>query len=220
VVGGLHPEISCLRNCSSRDEILGARFDIQATLPADVAPPQQRTMLRALLEERFKLKARLEMRDVPSYALTIARPVQLGPQLRRSDQDCTAWARARREAAPAVVVPEPADPQGRPLCSIGQMSRLSERIMVIRSAGDFSILVAAIRQASELPVIDRTGLTGTFEFDLTIEWPGMRTLVSDMVVKAPSLDVAVREQLGLRLERITSPQQMLIIESVAMPAPN
>lgn len=220
VVGGLRPDVSCTRNCSSREEVLGARFDIQATLPEGVPQSQQRSILRALLEDRFTLKARLETRNIPSYALTIARDGQLGPQLRRSDKDCDEWARARRDAAPGVSVTEPADAQGRPLCSIGQMSRLAERIMVIRYAGDFSILVNAIRQASEIPVVDRTGLTGRFEFDLTIEWPGMRQLNPDIVVKAPTLDVAVREQLGLRLERITSPQQVLIIDSVAMPAPN
>ncbi len=220
VVGGLRPEVGCLRNCSSREEVLGARFDIQATLPDDVPQSQQRLILRDFLVERFKLKARLEMRDVPSYALTIAREGELGPQLRRSNQDCGAWARARREAVPGVSVPEPADPQGRPLCSVGQMSRLAESIMVMRSAGDFSMVVAAIRQASELPLLDRTGLSGRFEFDLTIEWPGMRKLNPDMVVKAPTLDVAVREQLGLRLVRVTAPHEVLIIESVAMPTAN
>lgn len=220
VVGGLRPDVSCLRNCSSREEILGARFDVQATFPEDVPQSLQRSMLRAFLIERFTLKARLEMRDVPSHALTVAREGQLGPQLRRTDKDCGEWARARREAVAGVLVPEPADAQGRPLCSVGQMSRLAERIMVIRYAGDFSVLVNAIRQASELPLVDRTGLAGRFEFDLTIEWPGMRKLSPDMVVKAPTLDVAVREQLGLRLERTTSPQQVLLIDSVEMPAPN
>ena len=220
VVGGLQLGVSCLRNCSSREEILGARFDIQATLPEGVPQSQQRAMLRALLEERFKVKARLETREIPSYALTVAREGQLGPQLRPTDKDCGEWGRARRDAGPGVAVPEPADAQGRPLCSVGQMSRLAERVMVIRSAGDFSALLNGIRQASELPLVDRTGLTGRFEFELTIEWPGMRRLDPDMVAKAPALDVAVREQLGLRLERTTTPQQVLIIDSAEMPTPN
>jgi uncharacterized protein (TIGR03435 family) len=43
---------------------------------------------------------------------------------------------------------------------------------------------------------------------------------SSVVVKAPSLDVALREQLGIRLERSTAPFDVLVIEAVAMPTPN
>src|SRR5262245_47157999 len=52
VVGGLHREVSCMRDCRSRDEVLGARFDIQATLPEGLTTAQQRAILRRFLEER------------------------------------------------------------------------------------------------------------------------------------------------------------------------
>jgi uncharacterized protein (TIGR03435 family) len=48
-------------------------------------------MLRSMLADRFKLKARLETQERPVYALVAARPGQLGPALKpSSQQDCAA----------------------------------------------------------------------------------------------------------------------------------
>jgi uncharacterized protein (TIGR03435 family) len=64
--------------------------------------------LRALLEDRFKLKAHMETREDQIYALVMARSDgSLGPQLHRAAVDCLALATARREnpaAAPAMPV--------------------------------------------------------------------------------------------------------------------
>ena len=163
------------------------------------------------------MNAHLETREIPVYALTVARDGQLGPQIRRSVQDCAAWLRGKRDGK---SLPEPTDPQGLPLCSAGQMDRLSERIMVRRWIGEFSLLVNSIRGDLDRPIVDRTGLTGNFEWNLTTEWPGFRALDPDFPYKAPSLDVALSEQLGLRLVRSTEPLQVLVIESVAMPTVN
>lgn len=223
LVGGLSdPRRNCIRNCSSRDEILTARFDIQATLTEDVPRSQYGPILRRLVQERFKLRAHLEMREIPVYALNVLQEGRLGPQLRRSEQDCAAWYRASNNSAPgAVPTPVPSDAHGRPLCSVGPMSRIADSILVRRGAGDFSALVNEIRGDLNLPIVDRTRLEGKFEWELTSELPGIREFAAASVVpKAPTLDIALQDQLGLRLVRSTAPFQVLVIESVAMPTPN
>jgi uncharacterized protein (TIGR03435 family) len=71
------------------------------------------------------------------------------------------------------------------------------------------------------PVVDRTGLTGGYNFELT--WtpdeappPGV-TLPSWYDPNGPSLTTAVQEQLGLKLEATTGPVEVLVIDSVERP---
>ena len=77
-----------------------ARFDITATYPADAARDRQddaRAMLRTLLADRFGLKTHREMRELPIYALVMARKDgALGPQLVRSTIDCEQWIAEKR----------------------------------------------------------------------------------------------------------------------------
>src|SRR5262249_55078409 len=71
------------------DWIREARFDILATADPNSTMDQTRTMLRAMLEDRFQLIARKEVREVPIYALVVARrDGKLGPKLQTSTVDC------------------------------------------------------------------------------------------------------------------------------------
>src|SRR5688572_14064531 len=84
------------------------RWDILAKPPAD-APQREEQMqlrLRSLLEDRFKLDARREVREMPIYALVVARSDrQLGPQMKRSGDECAAAARARAAGEAAAPLP-------------------------------------------------------------------------------------------------------------------
>jgi uncharacterized protein (TIGR03435 family) len=220
VAGGLtDPRANCTKGCLGKEEILSARFDINATVPKDAPLEQRLLMLRSLLIERFKLRAHLEMRDIPAYALTVAREGRLGPQLRPSSQSCSEWSRARAVDSPDAQVPEPVDSRGRPSCTVGPFARPSEG-KVLRGIGEVSSLARAIAGDLDLPIVDRTGLAGNFEFELVYEWPGVRQLVKDFDPGAPTLDIALREQLGLGLVRQTARFEVLVIESVEMPTPN
>lgn len=71
----------------------------------------------------------------------------------------------------------------------------------------------------ERPVVDRTGLTGAFDIDLTF--------ASDAAVAAvagptdtPALMTAIRDQLGLRLEATRAPVDVLVIDRVEPPTEN
>jgi uncharacterized protein (TIGR03435 family) len=64
------------------------------------------------------------------------------------------------------------------------------------------------------PVVDATGLTGSFEWALAFSRNGAFDSL------APSIYTATQEQLGLTLERRTVPVNALVIESVEMPTPD
>lgn len=87
-------------------------------------------------------------------------------------------------------------------------------------------LAGALSTRMGRPVIDRTGLAGTFDLDL--RWApdqgpaiGGRDAVAQPVdPDGPSLLTALREQLGLRLESMTSPADVLVVTAVARPTAN
>jgi uncharacterized protein (TIGR03435 family) len=69
------------------------------------------------------------------------------------------------------------------------------------------------------PVIDRTGLEGPFDLDLTYT-QDPQVVDSSIAPNAPPLVTAIREQLGLRLESTRLPVEVLVIDGVAPPTEN
>jgi uncharacterized protein (TIGR03435 family) len=220
LVGGTESRSICIRNCSSTAEILAARFDVNATAPGGV--PQDREqgalMLRRLLMERFNLRARMETREIPVYALTVAREGRLGPQLRPSNDNCLAWSQARRAAAPGDEMPEPRDANGRSWCT-SNFDYSRPYVTKRWYAGDLASLVGQIQGGiTDRLVVDRTGLSGNFEWELASALRLEDGRLFD--AEAPAMEIAITEQLGLRLEPRTAPYEVLVIESVEMPTPN
>jgi uncharacterized protein (TIGR03435 family) len=78
----------------------------------------------------------------------------------------------------------------------------------------------ARRLAGELerPVINRTGLEGPFDFDLT--FVSSVAVVAGGPLDAATLIPAARDQLGLRLESSRGPVQVLVIDRVEAPTEN
>ena len=88
-------------------------------------------MLRALLEQRFKLKIRAESREAPVYVLTVARG---GPKLQPSRRECIALDPERPNA--------PLQP-GKPLPVVCGMSRLTSE-----GWEAFAVTMKKVRNAS------------------------------------------------------------------------
>ena len=185
------------------------RFDIIAKAAPDALQDlkQLPAFLVPLLEDRFKLKAHRETRELPIFALVVARTDgRRGPQFRRAAVDCLALSRGARAGAP----PPPPPPSDRPACGV----RMGPGKL---SAGGFSIenMVTMLSTTVERLVVDRTGLTGTFDVDL--QWtPG------DLAGAPPSDDrasifTAVQEQLGLKLESTKGPVDIVVIDQVEHP---
>ena len=184
-------------------------WDILAKVPAD-APLVQEAMqfrLRSLLEDRFKLVTRREMREMPIYELVVARvDGQLGPQIRRSGDECAAWGRARQ----AGTTPPPMPPGG--FCG----TRLGGTVGT--PSGTLSLKGFELSNFVRL-VIDKTGLSGPYDLDLqwmpdTAATPGAPQATPGDGV---SLFAAMQEQLGLKLEAKRAPVEVLVIDSAERP---
>lgn len=100
------------------------------------------------------------------------------------------------------------------------MSRLADFVYVRKSAGEFSTLVNSLRGDVPFLIVDRTGLVGNFQWELTYAMPGFSEFGGNLKQKAPTLEDALQEQLGLRLVRSTAPLKTLVIDSVSMPTEN
>jgi uncharacterized protein (TIGR03435 family) len=194
------------------------RFDITAKAPAGgeaVQPEQVMVMMQRLLADRFKLVVRREMRPTPVYALIVTRgDGRLGPQLRKAAVDCQAiLAEARARNAQPVLPPPVGD---RPSC--GTRTRPG----VLMAAGvRMADLARNLERPAERIVVDKTGLDGWWDVDLTYRFEGAvppGVPPPDNAPDTPSLFAAVQEQLGLKLDPQTAPVEMLVVASAAMPA--
>jgi uncharacterized protein (TIGR03435 family) len=170
------------------DELAGKP---QATLMA-----AQPLLLQSLLEDRFRLKVHRETRQLPRYALVVARKDgALGPHLRRMTVDCT-------------VEPQRCSIQPAPGHFAGGAVRITTLI------GFLSTNVQRV-------VIDRTGLDGTFELDLEFT-PDRASLplsadAVPQVSDQPSIFTALQDQLGLKLESERGPVDVVVIDHVERP---
>jgi uncharacterized protein (TIGR03435 family) len=209
------------------------RFDIMATagddaLVASGGPsPQMILMIRALMEDRFKLTLHEEDRELPIYALVMARKEgKLGPRLSRTQVDCSALRAARGTIAPSPGSPPPLPPPGvKPRCgSNGSPGRLAG------SGTTISALSTGLSRGIDRVVIDRTGLTGNFDYQL--EWtpdqiptvglpvgafPGGPPPPPPAPIDGPSIFTAVQEQLGLKLESTRGPVNVIVIDRAERP---
>jgi uncharacterized protein (TIGR03435 family) len=196
------------------DWINTVRWDINAKAPDDAPPQQMLLMLRTLLADRFTLVIRNETREMPIYALVLARADgRLGPQLRASAVDCAAIfaaAKAKGEAPPPTT-------NGRPTCG----TRTTRGNMMTTGVA-MADLARNLAPFAGRPVIDKTGLTGGFDVDLT--WaPELPPGPDGTAPSAPpssdgaSLYTAVQEQLGLKLDARQGPVDVVVIDSAQRP---
>ena len=196
-----------------------AEGDIQGTPPGGPAGPLN-FMLQDLLEDRFKLRAHRETREMAIYALTLARADgKPGAGLRTSSVDCAAMrGRGGRMGPP----PGPLQPGERPQCGM----RVAPN-QVMAGGASLAQLTQMLSQFTQRIVIDRTGLKGSFDIDLTFTPermpqgpppPGAPPLTIDP--NGPSLFTALQEQLGLKLESDRAPVEVLVIDHVERPTPD
>ena len=195
------------------DQLIGApswlsvdRFDVVAKVRAGSDPQngasQVPSMLRGLLSDRFRLRVHSETRDMPAYALVLARrDGRLGPEFRESTTDC-----------PAVDT----NPDPDRWCGIRAAGGviIGRRVSTTELAGNLSGYSTLDRF-----VTDRTGLNGRYDFRL--EYSPAIVQPGDVATLAgPSLFTALSEQLGLRLEPETKTVPVLVIDRVDKPMPD
>jgi uncharacterized protein (TIGR03435 family) len=180
------------------------RFDIVATIPDNATSRQVPSMLQALLAERFKLTVHTETREVPIYELVVARnDGRPGAGLRPTVFDCDATPAAA--AAPPKVAAD-----ARPNCGMD----IGLAGIPIRAAGqDLGGLTAGLAQFVDRRVVDKTGLSGRFDFELKFA-TDTRGAAVDTQSDAPSIFTALQEQLGLKLDSARGPVEIVVIDSI------
>jgi uncharacterized protein (TIGR03435 family) len=165
-------------------------YEFQATMPTDSTDDQTRQMMQTFLADRFKLVVHWEKKDRPVYALVIG---------------------------PEGFKLKPSDPKNDPPRAPGSLGCPAEdRACHIMATGSVPVsqFAAALGGIVGRPVIDKTGLTGTYYLDL--KWAGDTSADSPL----PSLPAALKETFGLELKSQTAPVDTLVIDHVEKPTPN
>ena len=168
-----------------------------------------RLMVRPLLADRFKLVMHHEQRELPVYALVLAKPNEFGPQFRRDDS-CDPKGSA---IPPAQGSPEPT---GNMACGA---DGFNPRHLWARGMTLNYMLIGLGRTSIDRVVVDHTGLTGKFDWE--VQW-----IPDDLRVDAvrgpdgPSIFQAFRDQLGLKLEPTRDRVDVLVIDRVERPVPD
>ena len=209
------------------DQIVGPawmrsnRYDIDAKMPAETTAEQFRTMLQNLMAERFHMAVHHETRDLPGYDLVLAKG---GSKLVASPASELGTGDA---AGPLVKFGAPGE--------YGQLLRPGFLIFPhkgTRSTENHAIgreqsladLTKILRQLMNSHVVDKTGLTG--EYDFTIDWvPEGVTLIQETdgpAIEPPhGIPTAIEDQLGLKLTRTKVTLDTVIVDNAdKVPAMN
>jgi uncharacterized protein (TIGR03435 family) len=154
-------------------------------------------MLRALLTDRFKLAFHRKEQVFSIYELSA---LSGAPKLKQSTAPPDEPAALISTVYPQKIVLPARN------ASLDDLASLLQRAILDR------------------PVVNRTGLTGRYDFDL--EWAPDETQFGGDVPVAPSdapsapLFIAIQEQLGLKLEATRGPVSALIVDSAEPPSAN
>jgi uncharacterized protein (TIGR03435 family) len=195
---------------SSKTPIDRETFDVEANVPENATRTEFRAMLRNLLEERFHLKAHVESRQFAAYELVVAKS---GLKIKESGA----------AAAPEDSRRPPGDegfpdlPPGKP--GLTSRSTVVNGFLLIRLRArqePFSMLAEILHTPGEEQIVDKTGLTGRYDF--TLEYgntmPGASREGDAQIPIAASIFTVLQQQLGLQLIAKRLPFDVVVVESV------
>lgn len=205
------------------------RFDIDARTAAPPAdgPESMMPMVRALLADRFRLRAHTETRELPAYVLTLARgDRRLGSQIKPTAADCSKATTLTQDEIRAAAR------EGWPPCGMvyvvsyvvsepGSSGMRQVKMRVRRSGITLRDFAATLPETVGRPVVDATGLDGRFDIEYSYSAQPMNPNAdSPFGPDAPGVFVAFDEQLGLKLESQRATVPVLVIDSIERPAVN
>jgi bla regulator protein blaR1 len=192
-------------------------YDVEATgamppgLPIEARNDRVRAMVQALLVDRFKLEIRRESKEMPVYALLVAKG---GPKLQRADIDEKDCPEASLNALGPVSTSTPIPD----VCHAfnGGMGRgLHSR------ASSIADLAAFVENWTDRPLLDKTGIRGLYRFE-TKGWLPMDPSVgagSSAVADRPTV-FQIFEELGLRMEAQKGVVEIYVIGHIEKPSEN
>ena len=165
-------------------------YDIEGTTdtPGEPNLRQQQEMIQRLLSERLGLKFHHEKRELPVYAIQIAKG---GPKL-----------------------PAPANPDAEP---DQNASGHGTEITVTITSGSIADCILGMQFFLDRPLVDQTGLTGRYDFKLRYTYDEAHATDPNA---PPGLFTAIQEQLGLKLDAVKAPADVLVIDHIEKPSEN
>jgi uncharacterized protein (TIGR03435 family) len=199
-----------VKNIAGGPEWLGAeRYDVAAKATGKPTLDEINAMLRRMFTDRLKLTAHIQAREISVYALEVARANH--PGLKPLTLDCDAVRNEREAAQKSNQSPATAS-NGAPLCGFTWAGAFNSGGMTMPE------FVSRLDFVAGRVVIDRTGMTGRYEFTVRFAPPGQgATARSD---DAPDFFTAIQEQLGLRLRATRASVDTLVIDHIDRPEEN
>jgi uncharacterized protein (TIGR03435 family) len=179
--------------CKSSRQVVGGpdwlyreRYDVIARTTHPATRDQQRLMMQALLADRFQLACHRETREVPGYALLPGKKLKI----------------TRAAGLPATELVPP------------MHSRRGDDPIFTYTEKDVSMVQLADWLWSRYgrPVVDRTGLAGTFDFTLSV--------TADEAMTPEDFFSAIGEQLGLKLEAQRMRSEVWVIDRIQRASDN
>ena len=168
------------------------RWNIEGVpnMPGKPNMQQYEALVRKVLAERFGLKVHTEQRELPVYALRVAKD---GPK----------------------VVESKGDANGA-LDMHDRINGGQRRIQVTN--GSIADIALVLKFYTDRPIVDQTGLKG--RYDSQLAWTFDETRAPTDGSAAPSLFTAVQEDMGLKLEPVKAQADVVVIDKVERPAAN
>lgn len=201
------------------------KFDIIARAESQrPTKDEMRLMLQSLLEDRFKLQVHREKQQMPVFGLYLVKPGKTGPQLRPHDpiSSCSAPLPVPMGEIPVATMVGlwPAN------CGDGTEVRISKYRL---REGGRDVTMTAIADwltgsgESDRPILDQTGLNGTFDFILEFDPESLgREGVSNIPHEnsGPTFIDAMKDQLGLHVKKQEGSVSIFVVDNVEYPSAN
>jgi uncharacterized protein (TIGR03435 family) len=226
-----------------------SKFDIAAKAAEGTTKSTEDLLplVKGLLADRFKLKTHMETRELPTYALIVARSDgKLGPDIKPSTSDCSGAAEAQKKlaesflkggpAALASMLPKPGETVKCAMMPAMNPASPSGGFGLRADGQPMTMLTQLLTQVTGRTVIDKTALTGLYDWELRfdpqvfiasmaqqagINIPaGLLQNANSAFADSPSLLTALNEQLGLKLDSQRGPVEVLVIDSAELPEPD
>jgi uncharacterized protein (TIGR03435 family) len=177
------------------DEAADARL---AKLTNNEVRLEKRNAIRVLLAERLSLKTHLETRNTSLYHLVVGK------------------GGVKMQAAPAPPPPANGDAPPPPPPADVQAHGSQHGLEFVGSNAPMRAISGALSSMVEAPVVDKTGLNGTYNYTLQFgrEWS------AGDPEGWPSIFTAVQEQLGLKLEAVHESVPNLVVDHITKPTEN
>jgi uncharacterized protein (TIGR03435 family) len=204
------------------------RYDIQGRAQGNPTKDQMRLMIQTVLEDRFRLAVHYELKQVPVLALIVAQPGNLGPLLRKHDDNAPCATTPWIPSPAPTASPQLLDTRFPGACggSLGLPPSAPGRVRNGARNISMELIATSMMGADgvDRPVMDRTELSGTYDFAL--EYTPQRKAssppgaASQRDAAGPTFIEALNQQLGLRLEPQMGIIDFFIVDHVEEPAPN